>query len=241
MKRTDVILESADRRRDARNRRLRRRFTICAGLLLGMTVLAGAQNQSGDLTDLTLEQLQAVKISSASLHDQHLEDAPASITVVTAEEIRRFGYRTLAEALSWVRGFYATSDYSYDAIGIRGFSLPGYEMRYVVMINGHNLAENIVESTFVGNDFPLDLDLVDRIEIVRGSSSALYGSNATLATINVITKRPRDFHGTAVRMETGSLGDQNRSQHSGRARSEREPPGFGFDFQQCRCASTLRQ
>jgi iron complex outermembrane receptor protein len=155
-----------------------------------------------------LEQLGELKVTSASMHDQKLEDAPASITVITAEEIRKFGYRTLAEALSWVRGFYATSDYSYTAIGIRGFSLPGYETRYIVMINGHDVAENIIESTFVGNDFPLDLDLVERIEIVRGPSSALYGSNGMLATINVITKRPRDVHGTAIRMETGSLGER---------------------------------
>jgi outer membrane receptor for ferrienterochelin and colicins len=167
-----------------------------------------AQSQRGDLTDLSLEQLRALKVTSASLHDQNLEDAPASITVITAEEIRKFGYRTLAEALSWVRGFYATSDYSYTAIGIRGFSLPGYETRYIVMINGHDIAENIIDSTFVGNEFPLDLDLVDRIEVVRGPSSALYGSNGMLATINVITKRPRDVHGTAIRVETGSLGER---------------------------------
>ena len=187
---------------------MRCRPAVCAGLLLGFSAMARAQSQRGDLTDLSLEQLRALKVTSASLHDQNLEDAPASITVITAEEIRKFGSRTLAEALSWVRGFYATSDYSYAEIGIRGFSLPGFETRYIVMINGHDTAENIIDSTFVGNDFPLELDLVDRIEVVRGPSSALYGSNGMLATINVITKRPRDVHGTAIRMETGSLGER---------------------------------
>jgi len=167
-----------------------------------------AQGQGGDLTDLSLEQLRELKVTSASLHDQNLRDAPASITVITAEEIRKFGYRSLAEALSWVRGFYVTSDYSYATIGIRGFSLPGFETRYIVLINGHNVADNTVESTFVGNDFPLDLDLVERIEIVRGPSSALYGSSGMLATINVITMRPKDVHGAAVRGESGSLGER---------------------------------
>jgi outer membrane receptor for ferrienterochelin and colicins len=178
---------------------------LWTALLLASGALCEAQSWSGDLTELTPEQLRAVKITSASLHDQSIEDAPASITVITAEEIRRYGYRTLAEALSWVRGFYATSDHSYANIGIRGFSLPGYETRYLVMINGHSVSENIIESTFVGNDFPLDLDLVDRIEIVRGPSSSLFGSNATLATINVITKRPRDAKQASVRIEAGSL------------------------------------
>lgn len=208
MKHTDEILKSTASFRNAHQRRFRRRQAVCAGLLLGWSALGRAQGQDGRLTDLSLDQLMALKVTSASLHDQSLADAPASITVITAEEIRKFGYRTLAEALSWVRGFYATSDYSYDAIGIRGFSLPGYEMRYIVLINGHNMAENVAETTFVGNDFPLDLDLVDKIEVVRGPSSALYGSNAMLATINVITKRPRDVHGTAIRMETGSLGER---------------------------------
>ena len=206
MKHTLEILKSTEIREKSTRRWLRRRPAICAGLLLVVSAIGRAQSQGRDLTDLSLEQLQALKVTSASLHDQKLEDAPASITVITADEIRTFGYRTLAEALSWVPGFYATSDDSYTAIGMRGFSLPGFETRYIVMINGHDLAENIIQSTFVGNEFPLDLDLVERIEVVRGPSSALYGSNGMLATINVITKRPQDVHGTAIRMETGSLG-----------------------------------
>ena len=221
MKHTDEVLKSTALRGKPAKLWWWRRPAVCAGLLLGLSALGRAQGQGGDLTDLSLAQLRALKVTSASLHDQNLEDAPASITVITAEEIRKFGYRTLAEALSWVRGFYATSDYSYDEIGIRGFSLPGYETRYIVTINGHDVAENIVESTFVGNDFPLDLDLVDRIEIVRGPSSALYGSNAMLATINVITKRPREAPGTAIRMETGSLGERKMEANTAVALGQR--------------------
>jgi len=77
------------------------------------------------------------------------------------------------------------------------------------MINGHHIAENTYDMTaWFGSDFPLDLSLVDRIEIVRGPSSALYGSNGVLATINVITKRPAEVQGTAVRVETDSLGER---------------------------------
>ena len=110
MKHTLEILKSTEIREKSTKRWLRRRPAICAGLLLVVSAIGRAQSQGRDLTDLSLEQLQALKVTSASLHDQKLEDAPASITVITANEIRTFGYRTLAEALSWVPGFYATSD-----------------------------------------------------------------------------------------------------------------------------------
>ena len=179
-----------------------------AALILCLCATGKAQGH-GDLTDLSLEQLRAVKVSSASLHDQTLENAPASITVITAEEIRRFGYRTLAEALAYVRGFFTTTDDTYTYLGVRGSALPGdYASRVLVMIDGHNIAENVNLTKWFGEDFPLDISLVDRIEVLRGASSALYGSSGMLATINVITRRPAEAHGTAVRVDTGSLGER---------------------------------
>ena len=183
---------------------------VCAWLLLGLSAVSRAQGQSDDLTDLSLEQLRAVKVTTASMHDQSIEDAPASVTVITAEEIRKFGYRTLGDALSYVRGFYTSPDHTYTYLGVRGFSLPGdYDTRIVVMIDGHSVTDNVLDAApGFGNDFPLAMDLVDRIEVVRGASSALYGSNGMLATINVITKRPVDEHGISVHMETGGLGER---------------------------------
>lgn len=181
----------------------------CGVLVLCVCPLSRGQHRAGDLADLSLEQLRAVQVSSASLHDQSLEDAPASITVITAEEIRRFGYRTLGEALAYVRGFFTTTDYTYTYLGVRGFALPGdYASRVLLMIDGHNIAENVNLTKWFGEDFPLDMSLVDRIEVLRGASSALYGSSSMLATINVITRRPADMEGTDVRVETGSLGER---------------------------------
>src|SRR5664279_217573 len=85
---------------------------IVAGLIIGLFIISNANGQSappakgGELSDLDLAQLGNVKVTSASLQDESLQDAPASITVITAEEIRKFGYRTIAEALSYVPGFY---------------------------------------------------------------------------------------------------------------------------------------
>ena len=163
-----------------------------------------------NLDSLSLEELMQVKVEGAALHPQTLQDAPASVTVITAEDIRKYGYRTLGEALAGVRGFYVTNDRSYEAIGVRGFSLPGdYSSHLLVMVNGHNMADNIFNyMLYFENDFPIDMELIKQIEIIRGPASALYGSNAMFATINIITKSPEEVGSLSVTVETGSFGEK---------------------------------
>jgi iron complex outermembrane receptor protein len=121
------------------------------------------------------------------------------VTVITAEQINRAGQRTLIEALNSVQGLYATCDRNYHYLGVRGFSRPGdYGTRVLVLVDGHRVNENVYYSTGLGQDFVLDVDLIERVEIIRGPGSSLYGSNAFLAVINVVTKRGQALAGGEV-------------------------------------------
>ena len=163
-----------------------------------------------DLMDMSLEDLMKVEIDSvygASGYKQKVSDAPASITIITADEISRHGYRTLADILRNVPGFYVTYDRDYDYLGERGFGPPGdYNSRFLLLVDGHRVNDNIFDQAFIGTDFPVDVDLIDRIEVIRGPNSSLYVASALLGVINIVTKPVRDAQGVTVSAELASYG-----------------------------------
>jgi iron complex outermembrane receptor protein len=89
----------------------------------------GKEGDTGEiLTDLSLEQLMEIQVATvygASKYEQKVTEAPSSISIVTADEIRKYGYRTLADILRGQRSFYATYDRNYSYAGVRGFGRPG--------------------------------------------------------------------------------------------------------------------
>lgn len=191
-------------------------------VLLAGTVLAAAmvcrsgaaevppsQEQAEALMALDLEDLLEIRIRTvygASKHDQSVTEAPASVTLVTREDIQQFGYRTLGDILNSVHGLYVTYDRGYQYVGIRGVNRPGdYGGAVLVTLNGHRLNEPVYDSSMVGQDFPLDVDLIERVEVIRGPGSVLFGNNAFCGVINVITRQGGDLQGAEISGSAGSF------------------------------------
>jgi iron complex outermembrane receptor protein len=174
-----------------------------AALLLAAAVPARAA--AGDLTALSLEQLLGVTIVGASKYEQKQRDVAAAVSVITRQEIQAFGWRTLAEALASLPGVHTTGDRQYSYLGMRGFGLPGdFNTRTLVTIDGNRVNDPTFDTGPPGRDFPLDMDLVERIEFIPGPGGAVYGQNAMLGVVNVITRNGASLGGFEVTASTKS-------------------------------------
>jgi iron complex outermembrane receptor protein len=172
-----------------------------------LTATAVAQQAPKDLSEASLEELTNIQVYSASKHLQSTSEAPASVTVVTADEIQKYGYRNLADVLRSVPGFYVTYDRDYTFVGVRGFGRLGdWNSRILVLIDGHRTNNNILGQAMLGNEFLVDVDMIERVEIVRGPGSSLYGANAFFAVINVITRTTKQVKDWELSFQTGSFG-----------------------------------
>jgi outer membrane receptor for ferrienterochelin and colicins len=186
-----------------------------AFLLLALSLAFGARSseidptpKTNDLTELPLEalmNLEVPKVYAASKLEQKTTEAPASTTIITSDEIKKFGYRTLADALESVPGFNVSYDRNYDFLGAEGISLGDANNRILLLVNGHRVNNNLTDSAAIGTDFILDMDLVDRIEIIRGPAAVLYGNNAFLGVINVITRQGGQIHGAETSFDYGAF------------------------------------
>jgi outer membrane receptor protein involved in Fe transport len=144
-------------------------------------------NAQTDLRDLVL--VPERSISAASREVESIDDAPASITVISAQELEAFAYPTILEALRGVRGYAINYDSTYGNAAVRGLGQANdFSNRLLVLSDGAVLNENILYQPFIHYDGRVDLGDVQRIEIVRGPSSALYGTGAVSGVVNLVLK-----------------------------------------------------
>src|SRR5205814_5813951 len=125
--------------------------------------------------------------------ETRVAEAPIVVEVITRQQIREWGYRTLAEVLQHMVGFYVEDDHILPNVAIRGISggLFAESGLLKVMIDGHAIAFRSTSGNWLGPEL-VPLSAVDRIEIVRGPASALHGADAFLGVINIITRRGDD-------------------------------------------------
>jgi outer membrane receptor for ferrienterochelin and colicins len=175
--------------------------------LCGRASATETNQNSADLTSLSLEALMEIEVPvvfGVSKFEQKATEAPSSVTVITSDEIKRYGYRTLADILQSVQGFYVSYDRNYSFLGSRGVNLSDSNSRILLLVNGHRLNNNLSDSAAIGTDFILDVDLIDHVEIIRGPSAVLYGNNAFFGVINVITRQGKQLNGAEVSGEYAS-------------------------------------
>lgn len=190
-----------------------RRVALCVWAFIGAP--CAFADAPSDLSGQSLEELvntglstppKNVTVATASKYRQDSSRAPSALRVVTAEDIRTYGYRTLVDVIRSLPGVYVSNDRNFINIGVRGFDRAGdYNSRVLLMIDGERSNENVYDSAYVDNGFLLDVDLIDRVEFIPGPGSAIYGNNAFFGVINVITKSGKDFNGSEMSGEYRSF------------------------------------
>jgi outer membrane receptor for ferrienterochelin and colicins len=180
-----------------------------AFLVASSSTFAEGGDAARELGSLSLSDLMNLELDSvygASRYVQKAARAPSSVTVITTEEIARSGARTLGDVLNNVRGLFVANDRNYLYLGVRGFQRPNdYNTRVLVLIDGHRMNDNIYDLGAVGRESMVDVDLIDRVEVIRGPSSSLYGSSAFFGVINVMTKSATAADGLEAGVAAGTF------------------------------------
>ncbi|MEE9441759.1 MAG: TonB-dependent receptor [candidate division Zixibacteria bacterium] len=163
--------------------------SICLLSFFSMAVCAG---EVSDINELDFDGLLDDIVFSASRHAETLEESPANVFIITKEMIDNFGFLDIGEALSVVPGLYITDDYSLSQIGVRGISAFGaWNSHVMVLVNGRPITEQYAGTNSI--DLPgVDIGDIERIEVIKGPSSSIYGSNAFFGIVNLITHQATD-------------------------------------------------
>lgn len=188
--------------RDATWRRTEKLLLL--GLFLSLGVAKAEPNT--EPVDLSLEELLDIEVTSVSKHAEPLSNAAAAIFVITADDIRRKGANSIPQALRDVPGLHvAQIDSQKWAVSSRGFN-GRYNNKMLVLMDGRSLYSPEFSGVYWEVQDTLMAD-IERIEIIRGPSAAIWGANAVNGVINIITKHSRDTLGGYAQIGAGSYQD----------------------------------
>lgn len=178
-------------------------LSVALGICVQTARAADPKPESG-VEDLDLVKLLNVEVSTATKTAESLDEAPAVITVVTRADIVRWGYQSVAEVLQHTAGFYLSDDHILPNAGVRGMTggLGAESGMIKVMIDGRSVAYRTTSGNWLGVEL-VPLESVAQIEIIRGPVSALYGADAFLGVVNIITVRPDEMRPFRGRFSAG--------------------------------------
>ncbi len=196
------------------------RSSLHSALALALTLLTTAVRAQevgesvddealAELAELSIEQLLSTKVEVSTGTQLSLARTPAVVIVITARDLAECGCRSLAEALRLVPGFYDVDNLVTHNFGVRGINggVGAAGSIIKVMIDGQSVAYLPTSGNFFDREL-IPIDAVERIEVLRGPASALYGANAFLGVINVIAKRGYEQPGIQTTLGIGTIRNQ---------------------------------
>src|SRR5882672_9996454 len=174
-----------------------------AGLLMCCSAPAQPAATRSDLTELPIETLLQLEVTTVSRKSEKLSESPAAVSVITQDDIRRSGVTSIAEALRLAPGLeVARVDSSQWAISARGFN-DVFANKLLVLQDGRSVYAPLFSGVFWDVQGAM-LEDIDRIEVIRGPGAALWGANAVNGVINIITRSAKDTQGTLLTAGGGS-------------------------------------
>jgi outer membrane receptor protein involved in Fe transport len=171
---------------------------IAVAFVLAAPAVARAQEDDEEQLRLLFAAPAKASVGSKSETPADPDDVAAEVTVFTHDEIRALGCRTLADILDSVPSTYVADSRTNSAVGIRGFANDGdANSRVLLLLDGHVLNDGLQYYAPLDTGFPVALSEIERVEVIAGPVSAIYGSNAFFGVVNVVTRRPAHAEGVA--------------------------------------------
>jgi iron complex outermembrane recepter protein len=176
--------------------------------------LGQAQTNPAILSQMSIEDLMNIEVTSASRKEQRATDVAAAIFVITQDDIRRSGMTTIPDVLRLAPGVQVAQINSNKwAVSVRGFNSL-YSNKLLVLVDGRTVYTRLY-SGVIWDAEGLMLDDIDRIEVIRGPGAALWGANAVNGVINILTKSAANTQGGLVRADAGRSGTQAAVRYGG--------------------------
>jgi outer membrane receptor for ferrienterochelin and colicins len=149
-----------------------------------------------EIEQLSLDDLLNLTVTAVSRREERVFQAPATVTVITRRQFEEHAYRNVAEALRSVPGLFVSWGRDYYYTGVRGVAFPrDVDSHLLVLLDGHTLNNPWSGASNTGEVMTLPVDAIERVEVIRGPSSSIYGSNAFFAVVNIVSRRPAEGEG----------------------------------------------